>query len=252
MARRNIPEDAQGKTGLKAIHNQEKQQFRKLFSQENIDRFEDRYRILEILLQTEHHLSEAEVTEMLNENGHDFSPALIRETLDLMCHFGFLHANRFDNGRMLYEHRHLGQHHDHMICTKCGRIEEFTNESMESLQRKIAADSGFHMLQHRMEIYGICRDCLKERIPILPLTAARQGERLVVREVAGGSNVRVRLMTMGLRVGDEIEVITNLSAGQVVVALDHNRLALGRGLADKIMVRALDSQEMKAAEGGAQ
>jgi Fe2+ transport system protein FeoA len=70
----------------------------------------------------------------------------------------------------------------------------------------------------------------------MPLTMAKPGENLILKEFNGGSNVHMRLLTMGLRLGDEIEVITNNSQGQIAVALDFKRFVLGRGLAQKIMV----------------
>ena len=225
---------------MKQVHHQEKEQFKKLFKGENIDRFEDRFNILETFLQTEHHVTESELGALMKRDGNAFSDAFVKETLDLMCHFGFAQANRFDNGQVRYEHRHLGQHHDHMVCTKCRKIIEFNNDQLEDLQKRIAAANGFHMLQHRMEIYGVCADCMKEQAPVIPLAAARQGERLVIREFTGGAQSRMRLLSMGLRVGDEIEVVTNLNSGQVVVAVAYNRYALGRGLAEKILVRSAD------------
>jgi Fur family ferric uptake transcriptional regulator len=107
---------------------------------------------------------------------------------------------------------------------------------MEALQVNIAAAIGFHMLQHKMEIYGICAECLKDRALIMPLELARPGERLVIKQISGGAGARMRLLTMGLRIGDSVEVITNQKKGQVVIAADFKRYALGRGLAEKIMV----------------
>jgi Fur family ferric uptake transcriptional regulator len=221
---------------MKQLHLQEKEQFQILFRQENIDRFEDRFRILEVFLQNESHLTVEEVSRLLRDQGAKFDSAFVAETLELMCQFGFARKNRFDNGKLRYEHRHLGQHHDHMICTKCGSISEFHNEALESLQKNIASSHGFHMLQHRMEIYGICNGCMKERIDRIPLSMARQGESLTLSSFIGGTGSRIRLMSMGLRPGDNIEIISNLSQGQVVVAAGEKRYVLGKGLADKIQV----------------
>ena len=155
----------------------------------------------------------------------------------------FRQQEPIDNGHARYEHRHLGQHHDHMVCTKCRKIIEFEEDRLEKLQIKIAATQGFHMLQHRMEIYGICADCLKDRIQLMPLTMAKDGEKLVLKDFSGGSSARMRLMSMGLRLGDQIEVISNNSQGQIAVALDLKRYVLGRGLARKIMVEPLKEQD---------
>jgi Fur family ferric uptake transcriptional regulator len=221
---------------MQQIHKQEKEQFKKLFKQEHIDRFEDRFKVLEIFLQTEKHVVESELNQLLQTKGYDFSGDFVRDTLKLMCRFGFASKNRFDNGQIRYEHRHLGHHHDHMICTKCKTIFEFRDNQMEDLQWKIAANHGFHMLQHRMEIYGICSECIKERETLISLDRTKQGERLTIMEISGGSGARMRLLTMGLRIGDIIEVITNQNKGQMVIAAESKRYVLGRGLAQKIIV----------------
>ncbi len=226
---------------MKRVHKKEKEQFKKLFKQENIDNFEDRFNILEVFLQTERHLTISELVQLLNENGYQFTPDFVRDTLKLMCRFGFAQKMKFHNGHVHYEHRHLGQHHDHMICTKCKNIFEFENEELENLQVQIAAAYNFHMLRHKMEIYGICSKCLKDRVQLMPLVNARQGERFEIKDFIGGATARMRLLSMGLRIGDKIDVITNLDSGQLVVAIDYNRYALGRGLAKKILVEPIKS-----------
>jgi Fur family ferric uptake transcriptional regulator len=223
------------------IHRQEKEQFIKLFEKDRIDRFEERLAVLELFLRAEHHVSVSELGALVREAGHDLNDAFVLETIELMCRYGFAQANRFDNGRILYEHRHLGQHHDHLICTKCQKIIEFEDQAIEQLQLKIAAAYGFHMLQHKMELYGICRECQGQRESILSLDEARSGERLKVMAFSGGSQSKLRLLSMGLRIGDEIEVITNIHHGQVVIAADFKRLVLGKGLAQKIRVAPINA-----------
>ena len=227
---------------MEHIHRQEKQQFKKLFKQEYIDVFEDRFNILEVFLQTEKHLTIDELIKLLEENGYNFEPDFIRDTLKLMVRFGFAKKNRFNNGPVRYEHMHLGQHHDHMICTKCRKIVEFSEDRLEDLQVQIAAAHGFHMLQHKMEIYGICSECLKNRIQVMPLVMAKPGERLIINDITGGTGARMRLLSMGLRLKDEIEIVTNPKQGQLVVAVDLKRFVLGRGLAQKIMVQPADGK----------
>lgn len=222
---------------MKQIHNQEKQQFKKLFKQELIDNFEERFKILEVFLKTECHVAVDELVHILEDKGFHFKSDFVRDTLKLMSRFGFAQVNRFDNGLVRYEHRHLCQHHDHMICTKCKRIIEFHDERLEFLQVQIADDYDFHMLQHKMEIYGICSQCLKERKQIIPLAMAKQGEQLVIKDFTGGSGARMRLSSMGLKIGDTIDVITNIGKGQVVIAIDCKRYVLGRGLSQKILCR---------------
>ncbi|MEJ2033318.1 MAG: FeoA domain-containing protein [Deltaproteobacteria bacterium] len=135
-----------------------------------------------------------------------------------------------------YEHRHLGQHHDHFICTRCGSIQEFVNPGLERLQMAIAKDLGFHPLQHKMEIYGLCADCINQRDDTIPLLMAANGEKVQIVRIAGGREMQARLTAMGLTVGTCLQVINNHAAGPFIVAIEDSRMALGTGMAQKIMV----------------
>ena len=106
-------------------HIKEKEQFKKLFKQEHIDNFEERFKVFEVFLQTERHVTVSELLELLNENGYQLESSFVRDTLKLMCSFGFAKKIQFENGPVRYEHKHLGKHHDHIICTKCRKIVEF-------------------------------------------------------------------------------------------------------------------------------
>lgn len=222
---------------MKPLHYQEKEHFIKLFQQEDVDRFEDRFKILEVFLQTEKHVTVDELNDLLQENGFFFQRDFLRGTLLMMCRYGLAQKITFENEPTRFEHRHLGQHHDHLICTKCGRIDEFINPDMENMQEEIAARHGFHILQHKMEIYGICGECLSVRENTLTLASTRPGERVVIMDFTGGATFEMRMISMGLRRGDTAEVITNYKNGQMVIALDQKRYSLGRGFARKILVQ---------------
>ena len=122
---------------MKQIHRQEKEQFKKLFKQEKVDRFKDRFRVLEIFLQTESHVTISELSEILEKSGPLYDTGFIRETLKLICRFGFARKNRFDDGHIRYEHRHIGQHHDHMVCSRCKDIIEFQDEELEKDRKSV-------------------------------------------------------------------------------------------------------------------
>jgi Fur family transcriptional regulator, ferric uptake regulator len=222
---------------MKPVHNKEKEHFKKLFHREHIDRFEDRFKILEVFLQTEKHITAQEMHRLLTENGIHLTYEFLKQTLDMMCRYGFAQKRKFQDGQIRYEHRHLGQHHDHMICTRCGNILEFVDDDLEQLQLKIAAARGFHILQHKMEIYGICAECQAHRAELIPLSNAKPGERLVIKEFGGGKMSQMRLISMGLRQGEKVDVITSAHQGQVVIAIGYNRLSIGQGLARKVLVK---------------
>lgn len=228
---------------MEPIHQQEKKQFLRLFEKEGIDKGEPRMAIMEVFLGVEGHISFQDLMILLEKEGHRFEPDFVKKTLNLLCRYGFASKKKFEGRPTLYEHRHLGLHHDHLVCTKCNKIIEFENQELENMQIQVAALHGFHVLQHKMEIYGLCEDCLKERIRLMPLSYAHEGERGIIEEFMGGSGAQLRLASMGLRRGDEVEVITNRGEGQLVVAVNATRLAMGRGLAKKIMVKPNGSRK---------
>ena len=214
----------------------EKSNFRTLIENDEIGKVEERLNIIEVFLSIEEHVTLEEMVQLLKERGYDYDLDFVRQCMNRWVEHGFAQKKQFEGQPPRYEHRHLGKHHDHLICTKCGKIEEFRNEDMEKLQVKVATAQGFHMLQHKMEIYGICSECLSQRSPLMPLAMAKPGENVVIKDIMGGSHARSRLASMGLRRGDLLEIINNNGLGRLIVGHEAMRLAMGRGIAQKIMV----------------
>jgi len=217
-------------------HEQEKKQFIRLFQEQGLDRFDERFQVLDAFLQLDHHVTRADILRQLEKEGQFLDEDFVISSMEHLCRFGFATKVEFDQEETLYEHRHIGVHHDHMICTKCGTILEFEDEVLEKQQNKIAQAYGFHMLQHRMEIYGLCAACMAKRQKMVPLHKARQGERLKVKQLEAGKKMQLRISSMGLKTGDEIEVVSNGFGGQVVIAAGDTRLVIGSGMAQKIWV----------------
>jgi Fur family ferric uptake transcriptional regulator len=222
-------------------HEQEKKQFIRLFQEQGLDRFDERFQVLEAFLQLDHHVSHADIVQQLKKNGFQLSDAFVVSSMEHLCRFGFATRVEFEGGEPLYEHRHLGIHHDHMICTKCGTILEFKDEALEKQQQKVTREYGFHMLQHRMEIYGLCSACMARRQKMVLLHKAKPGERLKVKQLEAGRQMQLRISSMGLKIGDEIEVMSNGIGGQVVIASGDTRLVIGSGMAQKIWVEPVDA-----------
>jgi Fur family transcriptional regulator, ferric uptake regulator len=80
-------------------------------------------------------------------------------TMKLLVSSGLAHAHHFSDAPTRYEVAVEGQHHDHLICTSCGKILEFENPTIEKLQDEVAESFGFKIHTHRMELYGTCREC---------------------------------------------------------------------------------------------
>jgi Fur family ferric uptake transcriptional regulator len=101
------------------------------------------------------------------------------------------------------------------------------------------------MLQHKMELYGICSQCLQSDDHSMPLSMARQGDRIRIMQFSGGPRCQMRLLSMGLRIGDFVEVITSHGRGQMVVAVDCKRYVIGKGLAQKMLVERVTGDMKK-------
>jgi Fur family ferric uptake transcriptional regulator len=220
----------------------EKANFKALIESDGQDELKERLDILGAFLNTEEHITLEEFCLLLEEKGYQFDPGFVKQCLNRMVGLGFAQKKHFEGQPIRYEHRHLGKHHDHLVCTKCGTILEFANEDMERLQVEISVQYGFHMLQHRMDLYGICSRCLKRRKPLMPLAMANSREQIVIREITVGSSKQRELQDMGLRTGNTIEVINNTGRGRIILAHGQTRIAIGRGIAQKIMVSLADTE----------
>jgi Fur family ferric uptake transcriptional regulator len=226
----------------------EKANFKSLVETDGNERIQDRLNIIDVFLGNEDHVTIEQMYHLLRERGYDYEAEFVRQCMNRMVDMGFAQKKQFEGQPVRYEHRHLGRHHDHLICTKCGKIVEFSNDGIERLQVGIAAEHGFHMLQHKMEIYGLCAECRSQRRPLMPLVMAKPGEKVIIREMAGGQTARARMADMGLRLGDHIEIINNSGEGRLILAHDCTRLAIGRGIAKKIMVSLAHKERNEAGE----
>ena len=88
--------------------------------------------------------------------------ATVYRTLMLLVEAGVALQRQFGNGQSQFELNHENQHHDHMICTSCGLIVEFKNNTIEDLQKQVAKKHHFNLSAHKMELYGVCQDCQKK------------------------------------------------------------------------------------------
>ncbi|MEE9383350.1 MAG: transcriptional repressor [Nannocystaceae bacterium] len=82
--------------------------------------------------------------------------ATVYRTLKLLAECGLAAVRRFGDDQTLYEVAGTTAHHDHLICVECQHVLEFENTEIEALQEKVAANFGFSLVRHRLELYGLC------------------------------------------------------------------------------------------------
>lgn len=115
--------------------------------------------IIDTFFSLDGHLSVEELWNKVREQDARVSVATVYRTMKLLNECGLAHARNFGDGQTRYEAAAGREHHDHLICTHCGRIEEFEDDRIEALQEAVAHRHGFTVTSHKMELYGLCGSC---------------------------------------------------------------------------------------------
>ncbi len=118
--------------------------------------------ILGVFLGIERHVTIDELWAAVKKKHPTVGFATVYRTMKLLCECGLCSEIHLDDGTTRYEHLYNHDHHDHLVCTKCGRFVEVVSEEIEKLQEQLMKHHGFSPQYHRMNLYGICQDCRKK------------------------------------------------------------------------------------------
>ena len=130
-----------------------------------------RLKILDLFEQhSSHHLTAEDVYRMLSDESQDIGLATVYRVLTQFEQAGLLIRHHFDSDRAVFE-LNQGDHHDHLVCLQCGKVEEFVDSEIEKRQERIARDHGFAIRDHSLQIYA---DCTKENCPNRKTGGGRQ------------------------------------------------------------------------------
>lgn len=122
-----------------------------------------RMRVLEIIRGSKHrHLSAEDIYHRITDLGFKVGVATVYRALSQLEEAGLLSRNVFDGGKAVYEINE-GNHHNHLICLDCGRVDEFSSEAIEALQCEIADALGYERANHRLVLHGHCAACVAAR-----------------------------------------------------------------------------------------
>ena len=130
-------------------------------TRKRLKRTSQREKILEVFLGAKRHVTVEDLHNLVKYQDPSIGLTTVYRTMKLLCECNLARANYFQEGKVRYEPHYKTAHHDHMICLSCGEAIEFVNDQIERLQEKMANKYGFEMINHRMEIFGYCRDCKK-------------------------------------------------------------------------------------------
>ncbi|HIF18104.1 MAG TPA: ferric iron uptake transcriptional regulator [Cycloclasticus sp.] len=120
-----------------------------------------RLKILDMLEKSGNkHLSAEDMYKALLDDGEEIGLATVYRVLTQFESAGLVNRHHFEGGNSVFE-LNQGEHHDHIMCVKCGRVDEFYDEVIERHQRAIAIEKGYEMTDHSLYIYGVCSACSK-------------------------------------------------------------------------------------------
>ncbi len=117
--------------------------------------------IMEIFLQTEEHLTIEDLHWLVHKKDPTVGHTTVYRTLKLLTEAGLAREVRFGDNKTYYEHHYNHEHHDHMICTECGKVIEFFSPEIEAMQDTAAESFGFKPTHHSLRLWGICAECQK-------------------------------------------------------------------------------------------
>ncbi len=115
--------------------------------------------VIRHFLKLDRHVDADDLYGSIRKAGYNIGLATIYRTLNLLKEAGLVEQRLFADGRASYELLIPNLHHDHLICTTCGKIVEFENKEIERLQAQVAAEQRFTLSSHRLELYGLCARC---------------------------------------------------------------------------------------------
>ena len=150
----------------KSLHNpevaSEMEIFNEFLKKKDLKVTSQRMLVAETIFSIHQHFTADSLLELLKDHRDEISKATIYRILSIMVEAKLLAEHDFGKDFKYYEHIVGHEHHDHIICTDCGRIVEFVVPEIEEMQQRVAAENGFTIQGHRLNIYGVCQkkpDC---------------------------------------------------------------------------------------------
>lgn len=105
------------------------------------------------------HLDASHIHSLLKSQGTNISLATIYRVLSVFESNNIIVKHNFNEDQSIYELVRPNEHHDHLICIKCNKVIEFLDCKIERIQEKIARDNKFRIVNHHLNLYGVCEEC---------------------------------------------------------------------------------------------
>lgn len=136
-----------------------KAKFEQYVKENGLRRTDQREQILGVFLSTERHVTTQELYDMVRKKYRGIGYATVARTMKLLSEAGLCREVDFGDGVQRYEHKYGHEHHDHLICVRCGKFMEIYNKKLEKLQTELVREHGYSEVYHKLEIFGVCPCC---------------------------------------------------------------------------------------------
>ena len=148
-------------------------------SPKNIDALKERYKhklnrelkfsskraaIIEYFINKDRHFTVEQLYNEIKKINPKIGYSTVYRTLKLLVDCGLATVHHFEEDETRFEPVHKQEHHDHLVCIKCGKIIDFTHEGIENFQKNVAKKHNFLVENHELQIYGVCIKCQKKEM----------------------------------------------------------------------------------------
>lgn len=144
--------------------------FQQYLSKKNLRMTLERQLVLDALITIHDHFTVQELNAFLQERGAHIGRSTVYRMIPHLIEARILRKapQTNDKDEHVYEHRLESKHHDHLICEYCHEVIEFFDHTLEKIQEKIAESHGYRMINHSLELRGVCPDCQKKLLDEIP------------------------------------------------------------------------------------
>jgi DtxR family transcriptional regulator, Mn-dependent transcriptional regulator len=201
--------------------------------------------VIELFMKSETHRTLEAIYKEAHKNNSRIKRVGVEQALQILCEHKIARSFRFQD-QTVYEHYHPESHHDHLYCVKCGAIVEFFDPRIELLQMENTRRADFRLLQHNLNLYGVCHDCIKQQSKIRSLNDCLTDETVQVVRIVAEDKTAKRIMDMGITKGVILRILnSDCSGSNVMILVGHARLMFDPETARKIQVITAKPEEVE-------
>jgi Fur family ferric uptake transcriptional regulator len=133
--------------------------FRKFIRNKGLRKTPEREQVVRAVFAIHDHFDVDELYALLRRDNEKISKATIYRTIPLLLESGLIQEAYFEDGHLHYEHIYGHEHHCHLRCLDCGKVIEFTEETVKDVEGKVGERYDFFVTGHKLEVHGHCGKC---------------------------------------------------------------------------------------------